>query len=120
MSFESIFKTPSKKYLKFLIFHFFFKVIDLPQHKVWKLPSLNVLQSYTLLVKIRSNGFFYKSQTDYLPLFCVITRRGYLIIYTEKSPLKGHAVKLSTANKIQFVSRKNEHVRLLIINKPNF
>lgn len=70
---------------------------------------LNIMQT-RLMVLIRRYGFFYNTETDYLLLNCIITPRGYLIIYTKESQLKGHAVKLSTAKKIQLISRQKEKV----------
>lgn len=87
----------------------------LPSLSIWDHPSLNVLQA-RLMIKIVRYGLFFNSESEYTPLRCMITRRGYMVIYMKEEALKGHAVKLSGAKKVQISAPQTNMVRKVYIN----
>lgn len=96
-------------YIIFVSNHYLFKVIDLPAPTIWRDALLQTFHS-RLMIQIIRYGFFFNNESDYLPLRCILTRRGYLIIYTKETSLQGYALKLSNGKKMQITSWNKEKV----------
>lgn len=70
-----------------------------------------------MFVRVRRYGFFFTHELNMGPMRCVLTRRNYLIVYAKERLLKGYAVKLSLAEKINVCCSKSEKVIFIIYKK---
>uniref|UniRef100_A0A915EJ76 DUF7778 domain-containing protein n=1 Tax=Ditylenchus dipsaci TaxID=166011 RepID=A0A915EJ76_9BILA len=90
----------------------FASLVDLPEPKLWEhiLDSSTLLNS-RLIVHVRPAGFFsffgFRKTKETLSR-CVLTKKGYLIVYANEKELKGHAVNLRLAENIRCSVEKSK------------
>lgn len=87
-------------------------MIDLPEVRVWNILPRTV--QTRMNVRIRRYGIFFTHELSESSMRCVLTRRNYLIVYAKERLLKGYAVKLSLAEKINVYCSKAEKVKLIL------
>lgn len=63
-----------------------------------------------MYVSVRRYGFFFTHKLVEGPMRCILTHGNFLIVYTKERLLKGHAVKLSSAQKINIYCNSTEKV----------
>lgn len=84
-------------------------MINLPQLLVWnrlKMPFV-VVQS-PLVIQVRTNGFLLRKESKWISCYCILTNKGYFVIYVKEEECKGYAVNLTRAKKMNILFEKTE------------
>ncbi|KAH7724850.1 hypothetical protein AAVH_07439 [Aphelenchoides avenae] len=80
-------------------------MVDLPDPAIWNKAKYTTEFYELLTVRIRQCGYLFNRDSDWKTLRCVLTPKGYFIIYEKDKDLKGYAVNLHTATKLSMKSR---------------
>lgn len=86
-------------------------MINLPQLSVWnrlKMPFV-IVQS-PLIIQVRTNGFLLRKESKWMSCHCLLTNKGYFVIYVKENECKGYAVNLSRAKKLNVLFEKSENL----------
>jgi hypothetical protein len=83
------------------------KMVDLPPMSIWdRLQSPETLLRARLSLHTRTKGFLFHNDSDEMWRQCLLSDRGYLIIYAKEAALKGYSLDVTQAKKMKFSSSK--------------
>lgn len=85
-------------------------MICLPELSVWnhlKMPFV-VVQG-PLIIQVRTNGFLMRKESKWMSCHCLLTNKGYFVIYVKENECKGYAVNLIRAKKMDVFCERIEN-----------
>jgi hypothetical protein len=83
------------------------KMVDLPPMSIWdRLSTPDMVMRARLSLHTRTKGLFFHDESDEMWRQCLLSEKGYLIIYAKETALKGYALNIAQAKKVKFSCKK--------------